>query len=644
MADQGELSSRDRTWTESLFDVVYDLVPGDHLKKREFADAIRSRFEWTPAAIPTDLLDLGQETGQTVKNPTPWGVFNNLISAGAVAMPGPGGKAKELAKKAVEKVDQFAGPAAKWLNELVPSDVVPKTPFKQTVYHGTNADYNFDKGGFFAFDEGLAKEYGTNVHQAEVTLNNPLELKTGQEVKDLWETVGAGEQFHGTEHASTSKLKKWAEEQGYDGVVVHPSAFEDELGYEWAGGTFGEPQIMAFKKEGINVKPLSSGPQEEVGQYLETLGPAISKLYNRGFQTGHISAHDFDKFDISKVLSGEGTIMEGSGIYSTNEPAVLPYYIDQFTKVNYKDLSKDDPQRAALNKVHNYMSSGLDQKAAINAAYVDIGNAQGTSGKPLISYDLKTADVFEELGKWRKDGIPKGLIEKPFKYDIHMDADQASMPEWHNDFEETSPALKRRILEAFAEYPGVDKSMLKFGGTSYSQLYNEIFKAKSKEAGLKGLTSVSSVRGGNMPTYDPGNKVDVISKQLVTKLGDVDNAYDYIINQAYDDFEPNMLNDIEETLMNWLNHGIDFESMPKKTPAQVAADTSNYFYKKGIPGHKYLPGEGRFDDVGTRNFVSYDDEFMSIIGKTKLALMIGLPATALLTDEEAKAYEAENAR
>lgn len=129
-----------------------------------------------------------------------------------------------------------------------------------SLFHGfTRGVVKHFKGPvYLAFNRDLARSYaedsGGHVVQVQVSLKNPLRLETGEQVKTAWEDSGglqSGGEFY---PAAQNVLNEWARGQGYDGIIVAPSAFEGELGYEWATSTFGEPQVVVFDGTQTKIK------------------------------------------------------------------------------------------------------------------------------------------------------------------------------------------------------------------------------------------------------------------------------------------------------------------------------------------------------------------------------------------------------
>lgn len=131
------------------------------------------------------------------------------------------------------------------------------------VYHGYTGDVTDTPSGpiYLAYDEDVAQEYSEltgsgSGYSAYVSLQNPLILRTGGDVRAVWEDSKALTVDGPFYPDQQSALNEWAEKQGHDGIMVEPSAFEGDVGYEWAAGTFGEPQIVVFEPK--NVKSIEN--------------------------------------------------------------------------------------------------------------------------------------------------------------------------------------------------------------------------------------------------------------------------------------------------------------------------------------------------------------------------------------------------
>lgn len=118
------------------------------------------------------------------------------------------------------------------------------------AYHGFTEPNDSHTPAYFGSRE-LAKTYANGGRIGKFTLifKRPLVLDTPEKVERAWRESDAldveGDFFPNVMRA----LEDWARDQNYDGIIVDDGAFEGELGYEWAVGTFGDPQIVALYPE-----------------------------------------------------------------------------------------------------------------------------------------------------------------------------------------------------------------------------------------------------------------------------------------------------------------------------------------------------------------------------------------------------------
>jgi hypothetical protein len=122
----------------------------------------------------------------------------------------------------------------------------------QIAYHGYDRDDTRDSLPAYFGTRELAEAYaseGGRVEAFRISRGNPLVLDTPEKVEAAWRESGALE-VEGQFYPDVLRaLSGWAQSRGHDGMIVAEGAFEGELGYEFAAGTFGEPQIIAFDPE-----------------------------------------------------------------------------------------------------------------------------------------------------------------------------------------------------------------------------------------------------------------------------------------------------------------------------------------------------------------------------------------------------------
>lgn len=132
-----------------------------------------------------------------------------------------------------------------------------------------------------------------------------------------------------------------------------------------------------LKKAGIPVKVVSNEDMEKVAEAQDNL--AVEMLLNdpgvRFLRTYHGSGANFDKFDLSHALEGEGSETFGHGVYVTNS----------------KEIGTDYAQRAK------------DKKAIFGFEFVNLQSMSKEAQDMLIHYMYKHQDVAKGLENARKD-------------------------------------------------------------------------------------------------------------------------------------------------------------------------------------------------------------------------------------------------
>ena len=201
----------------------------------------------------------------------------------------------------------------------------------RVFYHGTAADFNsFDNKKTGSNDLGLwgkghysstsienANSYalrqgdGANVMPIHVLMKNPLILKTG---KDLITRLPDGTNTKDLigQNLNGSKIKDIAKANNHDGVIqLKPD------------GSVGD--LVAYDSHQIKSATGNQGtfnPSEP--DITKADGGALTD--DEGITAYHGSPHDFERFDMSKIGTGEGAQAFGHGLYFAENPSVAKSY------------------------------------------------------------------------------------------------------------------------------------------------------------------------------------------------------------------------------------------------------------------------------------------------------------------------------
>jgi hypothetical protein len=203
-----------------------------------------------------------------------------------------------------------------------------------------------------------------------------------------------------------------------------------------------------------NVLPIvaaAKGPQIAQGllQAGENLrAPTPLNAATRG-QAGaivyHGSPHKFDKFDSSKIGTGEGAQSFGHGLYFAQNPATAKEYQKQLAGI--KLTYADDATRAAANKT---MPWGFSDPVAV------LKGALGTDANvPQAIKTLRTAWAKDEYQHAHANHLAnlleKGLVKPQvagnlYKVDLPDDA-IARMVDWDKPLYRQAPAVRRAVRD-----------------------------------------------------------------------------------------------------------------------------------------------------------------------------------------------------
>jgi hypothetical protein len=169
---------------------------------------------------------------------------------------------------------------------------------------------------------------------------------------------------------------------------------------------------------------------------------AIAKVLAGRIKAYHSSPHDFDKFDISKIGTGEGAQAYGHGIYFAENPAVSgqggeywKYFHDQTGRHRFPDN-----EHAAATRLFQH---DFDRAAAIEKLQRDMeisrSKLQGTAG------DFHRRVL--EAGQAQLDLLASGKPVGPRTYEVNIAADPAHMLDWDKPWQQQGEAVQRVMGE-----------------------------------------------------------------------------------------------------------------------------------------------------------------------------------------------------
>lgn len=320
---------------------------------------------------------------------------------------------------------------------------------------------------------------------------------------------------------------------------------------------------------------------------------AVSEIAPEVIRAYHGSPYSFDKFDLSKIGSGEGAQAYGHGLYLAEAEPTAKYYRDTLAgNRNQIDLEYEANQRGmpvtseAMIEIRRQASGNAPPLQA--AKQIQNANIEARQYPPEALADL--IDVYRKS----KEGS---------MYEVNIKANPANFLNWDMPLREQPDIIKRlsgwspEALDAYrlAEAKDMDNLLdaLNFSGTP--------------ESSAKYTPAKMPIPKGALPMSATGAE---IYKNLTNKMGAVD----------------------------WpVEADAAMRSQYRKSAAGKA---SEYLLKNEVPGIKYLDAVSRSRGEGKSNYVVFDDAMIEILRKYGLIPAVGAAGYGLLgAQDQAQAQE-----
>jgi hypothetical protein len=193
-------------------------------------------------------------------------------------------------------------------------------------------------------------------------------------------------------------------------------------------------------------------------------------LSRPGIRAYHGSPHDFDKFDLSKIGTGEGAQAFGHGLYFAENEGVAKSYRDALKADNPNKLSSANDRFKHLE----LDGKPIGQQFDIDPSYVDEFKAKIASGediKPLLGEKLARWKEMMHDGsypfpQYAKDKVSayQGLIDRLKSggqlrdagagrmYEVSINADPADFLDWDKPLSQQSEKVRERLAKVSKDH------------------------------------------------------------------------------------------------------------------------------------------------------------------------------------------------
>ncbi len=305
----------------------------------------------------------------------------------------------------------------------------------------------------------------------------------------------------------------------------------------------------------------------------EALGavPGVLADTRGAIRAFHGSPHDFDRFDMSKIGTGEGAQAYGHGLYFAGNEATARSYRDALSRTltgapGY-DLATNTLSATTL-KNNTRVPANIDE--AIKVLQSDVA-MYDKKGWPYPEYKDQYDTAISHLEEWKDTGMPSpGRM-----YEARINAEPEHFLDWDKPLSQQSEAVRAAIRPTYGEV-----TTRPFGeNPNFGPMADLLVNGQSV-----GAFPASALEGKDLTAvamrHDPRTGAAI---------------YQHFAND--------------------LRIGSQTASGGKIEAAEALREA-------GIPGIRYLDQGSRGAGEGTSNYVVFDDKLIDIIRKYGLAGLI----------------------
>jgi hypothetical protein len=377
----------------------------------------------------------------------------------------------------------------------------------------------------------------------------------------------------------------------------------------------------------------------------------------------HGSPHDFNKFSLEYINTGEGNQAYGWGLYFAESKNVADNYksklsnseimIDNNKYINYYDNEWKDSQGNVITYKNNliihiilkFISLTGDIEKAIN--HINGLYQYSLTQNLILDHEKKWAKGYKEALKILKQGRVKSLNSgKIYEVDI---PEFDNLLDWDKILKEQPNIVKKAILKISKKYniELISNNPNRFIINNVVYIKNDDWVNTNTKKFVDGPLNSSLERlretdgsvekainiVNNLIKEYKSGKFNINMERELKLLFGPDYKIDY--NDQKDDNEIQESIKFQEEVLKILEiykkniplyntiddlnitdmEGMDFY-IKLKNKVSSAKETSLILNKYGIPGLQYFDGESRNIQYGTHNYVIWNDELINIIKKS----------------------------
>lgn len=438
----------------------------------------------------------------------------------------------------------------------------------------------------------IMEDVGDRAIRDKRVLEPEAVLKPGPE-QSVWEKISS--KFMGDR--PSPERRRFVEGVGNIADVAHMGAYATPLAPYVGAADFargvasGDPMEAvlgatglpgrAAKAAGVAASAMMPGEAEA--------GPLSNAL--KAIRAYHGSPHKFDKFDISKIGTGEGAQAYGHGLYFAENPA---------TAQEYRSRLAGRPEIKSLN---------------IAGHRVGPFNSFDYSPKGSSNYENLRSSLFEDM-LINEDAL---VADPKNAQKLAADILQRKIKDMHQEWPEAIPEAQK-LLSDINRPGGVGLRMGETPGAMYEVDIHadpshmlDWDKPLSEQKAI--LDKIYENLGGNNKVKELNNEYENLIDMPPAKRPQQSSDEYKFLESRYNELQHHPAVKLYETLSN--NPDVSGKNFYYRFGGQDPEQASIKLKNVGIPGIKYLDQGSRGSGEGTSNYVVFDPNLIEILRRYK---------------------------
>jgi hypothetical protein len=364
---------------------------------------------------------------------------------------------------------------------------------------------------------------------------------------------------------------------------------------------------------GIGVLPLVGGPASKA---VKAGGNRVRSAL-RGIAAGHASPHEFEKFSMNNIGTGEGAQVFGHGLYFGENPKVIDEYFNAFNEpvLRFKERNVDTPYTGELR----------DRFADVYRSLIDMDGARSWKENVLdraSDQGLNVDEIDDKLNVLFKNIFEQSETPRDFAA-IDFDSLGIDPNEIYdaagNQFG-SQPLLLDNILGGISQAKTMNELQYVVEGFSPQEmrLYKDLVEPELAE-----LSNSASRYDVNLnvepeelldwdrPLTEQPRALNAIKQLYLDDMKRIDAnslAGEPKLSELYTSVDDVSMSDLG--LFDTSKGSQAYNTIASSNMGRGAEELSRKLKERGIKGIKYFDGMSRNTGEGTRNYVMFDESLI----------------------------------